>query len=147
MSGTVSETLLREAAEKVNGALLRLVKYVEPLAGPEGRARRKELGLEPKSFDSRDAYDGLVREASQHRGACFGGLGAVVGEPFLQDLEGEDPIPANDAGVEAFATGFLHTDGQFIVSFSAPASLVRAAGGRTVAILDRAAAAELDLPR
>lgn len=104
--------------------MLRLLKYAEARAGEPGRARREAEGLVPGSFDTRAGYDGLMAAPAQNRGRYFGGLGALVDPPFLQDMESDLRVEPNDAGVESYASGYLYTDGGFVVFYSAPTSVV-----------------------
>jgi hypothetical protein len=104
--------------------LLRLVKYAEARAGEAGRARREAEGLTPASFDTRAGYDGLMAAPAENRGRYFGGLGALIDEPLVKDMESDRRIEPNDAGVESYALGYLYTDGGFVVFYVAPTSVV-----------------------
>jgi len=120
--GSPDEPLLRRPYTL---SLLRFVKYAEPRAGEAGRARREAEKLVPEGFDSPEGYDALTRDPREHRAKYYAGLGALIDTPFVQDLDGDVRVEANDAGVERYATGLIYTDNRFIVSYAAPASIVK----------------------
>lgn len=99
----------------------RLLKYAERRAGEAGASLRAEEKLVPADFTPRQRFEEALHQPARFRAKYVGGFGALVGS-ILE--EGWDPRTANDAGVEEYLSGMIITDGEMLLRFTAPISLV-----------------------